>query len=417
MRAFRKLIETIHGGRQQRDHALEPDARDVIELEREPSSLHEIGRGQGRNFSHRRFLDVVAVEPVQFFHIKNSRGRSDPFQREFPNQLLRGKHFTRAAARRPAQQDQVIGERFRQHAHLAKVGNRRRPVALGQPLAVAAENGGKVRELRHGPVESLIQRHLFRRIGEMVVAADDVGNLHQRIVDDDYVVVNRNPGRAQDDGIAHHLIREFDLAVHDVVKTNGSLRNAQADGARFAGLAASQRLFGIEAATGSWINRLAMLGVGQFALLLKFRVRAKAQIRLALGQQPLGVLAIDGDAVGLAIRRIRPSKIGALIPIEAKPLQVGDELILKARLAALEVGVFDAQNHGAAGFAGVEPVDERRAGVADVQLTRRRRRKTDANGGIGGHGFMLAGWVRLSACGFRPSMSSGRGQRHSRTRR
>ena len=47
---------------------------------------------------------------------------------------------------------------------------------------------------------------------------------------------------------------------------------------------------------------------------------------------------------------------------------------------ALDVGVFDAQDERAAVAAGVEPVEERGARAADVQIPGRRRRETDADG-------------------------------------
>ena len=59
-----------------------------------------------------------------------------------------------------------------------------------------------MRELRHLPTQGFIQRNLLGRVRQMIVAANHMRNFHQRVVDHDHVVVNRNACRAQDDGIA-----------------------------------------------------------------------------------------------------------------------------------------------------------------------------------------------------------------------
>ena len=69
----------------------------------------------------------------------------------------------------------------------------------------------------------------------MIVAADHVRDLHQRIVNHHHVVVDRHPVRTQDDGIADYFVREFDIAMHDVMKADGMLGNSQPDRAGFSG--------------------------------------------------------------------------------------------------------------------------------------------------------------------------------------
>src|SRR5579884_3096767 len=102
------------------------------------------------------FLDVVAVQPVQLFKIENSRRRSNPLQRKFLDQLLFGENFARAAGGRPAEQRQVIDQSFGEHTHVTKVCDGSCTVALGEPLAIAAEDGGEVSEFGHRPAQRLI---------------------------------------------------------------------------------------------------------------------------------------------------------------------------------------------------------------------------------------------------------------------
>ncbi len=68
----------------------------------------------------------------------------------------------------------------------------------------------------------------------MIVAANDVSDLHQRVIHDHHVVVNRNAAGPQNDGIADRFVGEFHHAAHDVVKADGVLGNCQSDGRSFA---------------------------------------------------------------------------------------------------------------------------------------------------------------------------------------
>src|SRR6266702_7548995 len=69
-----------------------------------------------------------------------------------------------------------------------------------------------------------------------------------------------------------------------------------------------------------------------------------------------------------------------LVAVEAQPGEaVEDHLRVLVGRASL-VGVLDAQQELAALVAGVQPVEEGRAGASDVEVTRRGRGEADANG-------------------------------------
>ena len=69
---------------------------------------------------------------------------------------------------------------------------------LAQPLLVGPEDQRHVRELRHRRAERLVQQHLLRRVRDVIVAADHVGDRHVDVVDDDREVVGRVAVGAQD---------------------------------------------------------------------------------------------------------------------------------------------------------------------------------------------------------------------------
>ena len=57
------------------------------------------------------------------------------------------------------------------------------------------------------------------------------------------------------------------------------------------------------------------------------------------------MLAVDVQTVALAIGRMRAADVRAFVPVETQPLQVFEQLAFKARFAALQVSVLDAQDH------------------------------------------------------------------------
>ena len=91
-------------------------------------------------------------------------------------------------------------------------------------------------------------------------------------------------------------------------------------------------------------------------------------------------VAVPVQPLRLEVRRVRAAHLGPLVPVQPQPAQPVQDAGDHVGRRALDVGVFDAQHEHAAVAAGVEPVEERRAGAADVQVARGRRRKTDARG-------------------------------------
>src|SRR5215469_1505773 len=135
-----------------------------------------------------------------------------------------------------------------------------------------------------------------------------------------------------------------------------------------------------------------MLTRGTFALELQLFLSAEAQVRLSLIQQAVGMLAINGEALGLAIGTEGAAHVRAFVPVETQPLQIGDQLIFEAGFAAVDVRVFDAEHHGPTLLAREKPIEESGAGVADVKVAGRGWSEADADGL--GHEEMLAGVCR-----------------------
>src|SRR5687767_7634357 len=85
---------------------------------------------------------------------------------------------------------------------------------------------------------------------------------------------------------------------------------------------------------------------------------------------------------------MRTTGTGPLVPIETQPAETIQNPPDHVRRGPLDVGVFDAEHERAAVPARVEPVEERGAGAADVEVAGRRGSKTNTRQGahhVGAH--------------------------------
>mgnify|MGYP003694725645 CR=1 FL=1 len=75
------------------------------------------------------------------------------------------------------------------------------------------------------------------------------------------------------------------------------------------------------------------------------------------------------QALRLAVGPARAADVGPFVPVEPEPAQVLEDALLGLLRRTLGVGVLDAEDERAVVPAREQPVEERRARVADVELT------------------------------------------------
>ena len=101
---------------------------------------------------------------------------------------------------------------------------------------------------------------------------------------------------------------------------------------------------------------------------LDLKRRAVARIDAPHGREPIERLTINVATLGLLD--------DLTIPSEPKPLQVVLQLRGELGLAALGVGIFDAQQEATAISSCEQPVKERRSRIAQMQFAARTRGET-----------------------------------------
>ena len=90
-------------------------------------------------------------------------------------------------------------------------------MSLAEARLVRSENQRHVGKLRQDRAQRLIKLDLPGRIGEMIVAANDVGDLHVDVVDDDTKVIGRGAVGAGDDQIVQLAVVEHDVAFDHIL--------------------------------------------------------------------------------------------------------------------------------------------------------------------------------------------------------
>ncbi len=330
----------------------------------------------------------MPVRPGELLFVEHAGAVADAVQRK-PARELVDRHelgivtATAAAgvARRPADEREVVHQRLRQVPLRAELRDRRRAVALRQRAVVRAHHKREVREGRRRKPQRLVYENLPRRVGNVILAANHMRDLHQRVVDDDGKVVRGRAVGADDDRIADHVGLKPHVSAHRVGEDDVALlRHAEADrrtlarrDARGGGVARQAPARAGVARRTSVRDRVLTLGV-------ELRRRAETVVRVVRAEQLLRVRLIEVQPLGLPVRPVPAADVRPLIPLEAQPAQIADNRRLRLARRALDVGVLDAQDDGAAGTAREQPVEQRRPRVADVELTGGARCKTQSHG-------------------------------------
>ena len=219
---------------------------------------------------------------------------------------------------------------------------------------------------RSGGTEGLVEQQLLGGVGDVVFAADHVADGHGGIVHHHHQVVERiadliGRGPAGD----HHVAPQVGagpahLAAHQVGPGDaGAVVDAEAHGGLTPFGDESLLLLGAEVAVAVVVAGGPVLGGLALPHLRELGLGGIAAVGLAGIQELLDGGAMLSDALALDHR-------GA-IPGQPQPLQALQDVVGEGLLAALLVGVLDAQQELATVALGEQPVEHRRTGRADVQ--------------------------------------------------
>ena len=348
-RALGHLDQCLAALTQRAHHACE--IRAGIRIDAQPSQMGTQVFGHIRGVGR---FQIMLIEPEQLVGVEGGRRAVHRPQIEQRDHLGPAEHFL--VPMRPAEPHQIVEQRLGQIAFVAVLQHADRAVALGQALAVGAQDHRHMGIGRRRHAERPQQVDLPRRVVDVVIAADDVRYPHVRIVHHHREVVGRRAVGAGDDEVVEfrvfegdgpaHQILEHHLSIHRIAKPH---HRAHALGWRVAPIAAQ-----------AVVARL-FLGRHLFgAQGVQTLAAAIAMIGRPRGQHARNDLAVAIEAPGLVVR--------ACVVFQAQPGHAFENGLNVFIGRTFPVRVLDAQDEASAHAARMEPGKKGRAGAPDVQM-------------------------------------------------
>ena len=308
----------------------------------------------------RKCPDVLPVKRPQLLDVEERRRRVHVLQPELLDDRGPGDDLA-VAARRPAQEHEVVAHRLGQVALVAEVLDRHVGVPpLGQLLPLLVHQDRQVRPGGRLLAQGHPQQLLLRRVGQVLLGPGHQADPLAHVIDHVGQQEQHRPVRADEDKVLQGGVLERRLAPHQVVHHRGALvRGAEPHGPALPGPEApvpAEPVVAPVLITGPGHDRVAgaVAVVGQPGVVQSLRGRL-----------------VPGQVVRLEVGTL------VLVGRHPQPGQGRDDALGPFRPVARCVGVLDAQHQHAARLPGHHPVDQCRPRAADVQIAGRGRREPD----------------------------------------
>ncbi len=216
----------------------------------------------------------------------------------------------------------------------------------------------------------------------MILAAQDVGHLHERVIDRIREEKGRRAVFPPDDKITD--VRAIDplRAMHQIIELQLPIgRHAKPQRRPIARGQARGASIGRERRAGARIARRPAGRELSPAAQFQFCAAAKAWIGLPLLFKARQQRRIDAATLGLPIGSVSPAAPGTLVPLQSQPCQVALQSQNMRGRGAKRVRVFHAQYKSPARAPRQQHAEQRRADVPKMEFARRAGRKAGHDGG------------------------------------
>ena len=341
----------------------------------------------------REGAEILAVEPLELGEVEDGSADADVGEDEVLDHLGEGELFGDAVGcalevggHASAHEAEEVEDGRGEIAGVAVVDERDGVLALGDLRFVEIAQQRHMPEARKLPAEGLIEQDVLGGGGDPLLGTDDVGDLHEVIVDDVGEVVGGEAVGLHEHLVVDVAVLEGDVAAELVAEGGGGgevvtvRRDCEADGEGLSGGLIGSDLFRAQAAAGSGVAWREFGGELLPASLLELFGSAEAAVGGAVFEEDLGVLAVDFGALGLAVGSEGAADVGAFVPGEAGPAERVEDHLLGGGDEAGAVGVLDAEDELAVTLAGVDVVEQADVGGADVGVACGGGSDADANG-------------------------------------
>ncbi len=327
-----------------------------VRPDREPGFLaHPFGQARG-DFGEGHLVDDRGIEPLELGLVEPRGGASEMGEVERLDQHAAiGDRLDRL--RRPQPREQR-DHRLRLDPLLVKGIGAQRAQPLRQ-FALAPDQQRLMREARRRAPERGEHLDLQRGVGNMVLAAQHIGDAHRDIVDRARQHVEPRAVGAADHRVGQLRRLEMLVPAHSVLPFDRRI------------------MVELEAPVGrdAFRGEIRMLGLGQLQcravvdrrqaapeqhLALEFQLLRSlvGAVDASLRNQPLEILLVELEARRLPL---------LAVPCEPQPAQIRPDRLDVVLAAPLGVGVVDPQQETPARLLRQQPVMQRRANIADMQ--------------------------------------------------
>src|SRR5579883_1860 len=344
-------------------------------------ALQERDRALGQVF-RAEHADINAVHPEQTLRVEHGVGNADAVQRESSDHLLAAENISLVVVR-PAQQDQVVDDRFWQVSLLLVIAERLGTVPLAQLFTVLAQHDRQMNPDGLLPAIELIRQHMIGGAGQPVVGtARDMADIPQVIVYDVCQMVGWHAIGFEQDDVLKLAVLKDDFAAQQVVHNGLALqRHSQPDDKWIARLLVAAALFRREIAAASIIAR--RFDAARLLLFVHFvqtLFGTVAAIGAAALNQFMGIVLIDGFALRLVIGANRAADHRPFVGHHIEPAKPIEQRIDAFGNKALAVGVFNADKKLAAMPTRKEPDEDAGAIAANMLDARWTGREAHTHG-------------------------------------
>ena len=383
---LRQLAEDLDAGLQAPLEDVQVHVRDA--------GLFIPGHGRGGELLRGHAADVLGVHPAQLLDVEDRGGLGEPLQREGLHQLGEREELA-VVAGVPADQGDVVEQRLLEVTLFDEVAVVGVAVALGELAVLVLHDRGQVDVDRLLPAKGLVEQVVLGRGGEVLVAAQHVGDAHGVVVDDVGEVIGGHAVGLDEDVVVQLGAVHGDVAVEHVVKGGlARLGHVLPDDVGDARVELGLDLLGGKVQAVLVVLPGLALGLGRGAALGQLLLGAEAVVGLALCDQLLGVGQVHVLALGLDVRAVVAADVRSLVPEEAAVAQRVVDDLRCAGHEPLLVRVLDAQDELAVVLLGEEIGIERRAQAAQVQIPGGAWRESRANVHVG----RLLAFTRACSC-------------------
>ena len=225
--------------------------------------------------------------------------------------------------------------------------------------------------------QSLLQGDVLGRVDEMLLSAEHAIDLHQGVVHHAGEVIRRPAVALADDEVLEFRPRQAHLA-EDLIDHHQILgRHDEAHRHRSSGVAGGPGLLRRGQRVGPREFEGPLLAPGLLAHGLQLLRRFQPVVGLPGLEKLVAIPPVDVQPLALEIGSAITAGFGALVPLQAQPAKVLQDLGRRILHVPALVGVFDAQHEPPACPPDQQPVEQRRAGTTDVQIPGGRRCKSN----------------------------------------